>query len=522
MRLLPSFARLAFAPFAAVVALAGCAEVTGAPRIFVSNVPSGVHVAREDGDAMKLDRWELEPRVGLTRGYWVVGSEHEWRELWPSIDADRIPLLPTDIDFANELLLVAAPADHAVTEVRIHAAINTAEAGVHVYLTQSLPGKGCPAPPSDERVPVSAARVPRFSKEVHFHVEAKEDSPCEAPPEAKIGCRLEGPGDDFSDKLVVEPGKMVACRSEGKPGMRPTVDRTWSFRSLPQGTISKMTIAPSGSVVTFPTDVYGTYAVGLEVTDDLGRTSKGTADVQVAPPKDELVVQMVWTKFEPTDDPSTFPRVELHVAGDKTPIPVSKETTFASRNQPWILVHGDCTVGGEKLPAWCHSRAVAQTSIASVVTDLFPQYRIGVKYLDDRYAGQPVLCVRAFRGALASEWCDKAVRSEGNWWDVARVDAQTGKIPVPPAPPTPPPAPAAAPAASGGAAAVAAPVIDPNKPRKPGDPWSPTATATPTPNATPTPKPSPAPSASPQPKASAPASSSTTPKPRQPGDPWTP
>src|SRR5271154_7140480 len=107
--------------------------------------------------------------------------------------------------------------------------------------------------------------------------------------------------------------------------MRPTIDRTWSFRSLPQGTIAKMTIAPSGTVVTFPTDVFGTYAVGLEVTDDLARTSKGTTDVQVAPSKDDLVVQMMWTKFDPSDDPTTFPRVELHVAGDKTPIPVSRE-----------------------------------------------------------------------------------------------------------------------------------------------------------------------------------------------------
>ena len=499
-----------------------CADVTEGPRIFVSKVPSSGHIAREDGEAMKLTRWDLDPHAGLTRGYWAIGSEHEWRALWPAIEADRIPLLPGDIDFTKEILLVAAPTDREVTDVRIHAVIATPEVGVHVYLSQSVPGEGCPPPPKDERVPVSAVRVARFNQELHFHVEAKEEDPCEAPPEAKIGCRVTGPSDAFSTTLIAEPGKIISCMSQGKPGMRPTIDRTWSFRSLPQGTAAKMTMAQGGAGISFPTDAFGTYAVGLEVTDDLGRTSKATSEVQVAPPKDELVVQMLWTKFDPTDDPSTFPRVELHVVGDKTPIPVSKATTFASRNQPWILVRGDCTVANEKTaPAWCHSHAVAQTSIESVAIDAFPQYRIGVKYLDDRYEGQPVLCVRTFRGALASEWCDKAVRSEGNWWDVARIDAQTGK------PPAPPPAPAVvAPAASG----VPAAPIDPNKPRKPGDPWmpatapAPSATAKPT-APTPTPKPAapatPAPSATTKPSAT-PIPSASPAKPRQPGDPWTP
>ena len=254
--------------------------------------------------------------------------------------------------------------------------------------------------------------------------------------------------------------------------------------------------------------------------------------MEVAPSKDELVVQMLWTKFDPTDDPSTFPRVELHVAGDKTPIPVSKATTFALRNQPWIWVKGDCTVGGDKLPAWCHSKAVAQTSIASVVTDAFPQYRIGVKYLDDRYEGSPAWCIRAFRGALASEWWATSSCAPRSWWDVARVDATTGKIPVPPPPPPPPPAPG-----------PRRPL--PRQPRRRqrrrlrssirttreslerrGHRWPrAAASATPAPKASATPTPTPPPkraaTATPAPMP-APSASSTPAKPRQPGDPWKP
>jgi hypothetical protein len=220
----------------------------------------------------------------------------------------------------------------------------------------------------------------------------------------------------------------------------------------------------------------------------------------------------------------------LHVVGDKTPIVPTKATTFASRNQPWILVirdKGDCALGNDKPPDWCHTKVIGPTTTAEVKTDAFPQYRIGVRYLDDRYAGQPVLCVRAFRGALASEWCDKAVRSEGNWWDVSRVDATTGK---PPEPPKPPPPPTPPPAASGSAA----PVVPSNGQRKPGEAWSPMAAATSKPSATPaasaarppaassaTPPTAPAP-AKPTPSATPAPVPSGSAKPRQPGDPWTP
>jgi hypothetical protein len=445
---------------------AACSDVTVPARVFVSKVPSGVHAAREDGDVLNLTRWELEPRVGLTRGYWIVKSERQWRDLWPTIEADRIPLLPQGTDFGTEMLIVAAPTEAAATGARIHQAIDTSEQGVHIYVSQVLPGLGCPetARHAEDRVPVDLARVRSVDKEIHFHVDTKNEDPCAPPSEAKVACRLEGTTDSPEERLSVEPGKTVACVSQGKLGSRAMVDRTWSFRTLPRGTTTKMTIAPGSGGITFGTDAFGTYAVGLEVTDDLGRTTRATTDVVVAPPKDALVVQMLWTKFQPNDDPSTFPRVELHLVGERPPpppLPGHLLPPMAARSQPWILVHGDCALESDKPPPWCHVRTLAQTTIEEASTDAFPEYRIGVHYADDRYAGQPVLCVRTFRGALTSEWCDEKVRSEGNWWDVATVDALTGKVPVPPTPPAPPasasPAPtsAAAPPASSGSAKAA-------------------------------------------------------------------
>ncbi len=469
----------------------------------MSKVPQGVHAAREDGDALKLVRWDMDPHSGLTRGYWIVRSEREWRELWPTLDADRIPLLPHGIDFSSEMLVVAAPTEASATGARIHQVIDSPEGGIHIYVSQILPGPGCPTT-SLEKVPVDLARVRLLDKEIHFHVDTKNDDPCAPPTEAKIACRVDGTSDEFRERLSVDPGKTVSCLSRGKIGTGATIDRTWSFRATPAGSTAKMTIAPGEGSIRFSTDAFGTYSVGLDVTDDLGRTARATTDVDVAPPKDALVVQMLWTKFQPEDDPSTFPRVELHLLGDKPPPPPPPGKMLApvaSRSQPWILVHGDCTVENEKPPPWCHAHALARTSIEEVSTDAFPQYRIGVHYGDDRYAGQPVLCVRTFRGVLASEWCDDKVRSEGNWWDVGRVDALTGKVPVPPAPPpapsaSPSPAPSASPAAHGSA------------PPAP----SASASAAPTPSA----------SAAPAPPTSPSAKKAATPKPKGSADPWTP
>lgn len=406
-------------------------------------MPQGVHTAREEGEALKVTHWDMDPRPGLTRGYWVVKSERAWRDLWPTIEADRIPLLPDGINFATQMLVVAAPNELAATGARVHQVIDTSENGVHVYVSQQLPGMGCPAEKRDDKVPVDLALVTSVDKEVHFHVETRNDDPCSPPPEAKIGCHASGDAAAYSENLTVDPGKKVSCLSQGKPGSRPIADRTWSFRSLPPGAETKMTITNNGATIAFDTDVYGTYAVGLEVSDDLGRTAKATSDVNVFPSKDALVVQMVWTKFQPSDDPSTFPRVELHVMGDKTPLPTvalpGRAIPMAARSTPWILVKGDCTLQNEKPPAWCKGKAIGVTSIEELPVDAFPQYRIGVHYVDDRFPGQPVLCVRTFRGDAAAEWCDDKPRSAGSWWDVSRIDSLTGKVPVPPPPPPPKP-----------------------------------------------------------------------------------
>jgi len=54
----------------------------------------------------------------------------------------------------------------------------------------------------------------------------------------------------------------------------------------------------------FPIDVFGTYSVQAEVTDEGGRKSSLTASIEALPSRTrDVVVQLVWTNFDVSDDP---------------------------------------------------------------------------------------------------------------------------------------------------------------------------------------------------------------------------
>jgi hypothetical protein len=52
-----------------------------------------------------------------------------------------------------------------------------------------------------------------------------------------------------------------------------------------------------------------------------------------------------------------------------------------------------------------------------------------VKYIDDRYAGGPSVCVRAFfQGTQSAEICDKEIRKAGELWKVGALSAKSGSF----------------------------------------------------------------------------------------------
>ena len=231
--------------FAVVAALTACSDVTIPSRVFVSKVPSGVHVAREEGDPLKLTRWEMDPRAGLSRGYWVVRSEREWRDLWSGRRRPN-PAAPARDRLQRARCSSSRPRRRRKRRTRGFTRSSTRRRGESTSTSRrSFPASGARLR-ADDRVPVDLARVRSLDKEVHFHVDTKNEDPCAPPSEAKIACRVDGTTDTYQEKLSVDPGKTVSCRSQGKLGSRAMVDRTWSFRALPNGTVAKMTVAEGG------------------------------------------------------------------------------------------------------------------------------------------------------------------------------------------------------------------------------------------------------------------------------------
>jgi hypothetical protein len=443
--ILSALARRRFALSAFLLASA-CSAVTPPPRVTVLKTPPQDRGLREEGTPLKLKRWEIDRRTGLTRGFTVVRSEREWRDLWPTLDAERIPLLPRDLSFSREMLIVSSPTNPNVVESDVRAAVETSEMGLHVYVTQTLPGEACPAKEDKERSPYDIVRVQRVDKEIRFHLDSTRDEPCEALPEPKITCRVNGTTDKFTEKLSVPAGKGVACIAAGEPGPRATFDRTWTWDGLPKGTFAKMAVAKNGTGVSFTPDLFGSYGLRLEVLDDLGRKAAATTKIDVQPPRAGLVLQMAWTKFDPTDDPSTFPRLEMYATTDPAPAPPKKGAPAPKAR--WGVSKNECSTE-EIPPAWCTVKQIGPTIVMEVARDAGKLVRMGVHYTDERVEGQPVVCIRAYRdGAQTAEVCDPAARAAGTWWEPSALDSETGKIAeaaattATPAPSTPP-APAA-------------------------------------------------------------------------------
>ena len=421
--------------FAFLLSSLSCSTVAPPTRVLVSRTPTGDRAMHEEGEPLKVNRWDPETaRKGLSRGFFVVKNELEWRTLWPTLEADRIPLLPRDLDFSKEMLLVSSPTDGEAIASEVKSATETEQNGVHVYVTQELPGMGCPAKPKDsDTIAYDLARVRRVdNKDVRFHVDTVRAEPCGDAPGTKITCRPNGKPGTFVDKLSVGPGTDVACIASSTTASRPVFDRTWTFMALPPGSTTKMTVGSGGAGVSFVTDVFGKYVLQLEITDDLQRKGTTTNEVEVAPPKDVLALQMMWTKFDPNEDVTTFPRVELHVLGVTPPEVVKKATVIARQTAPavkWGKVV-DCNVENDKPPYWCVAKVAGSTTVMTLDRTSAPRFAIGVHYTDERVAGQAVLCVRAFRdGKMQTELCDTSPEKEGAWWEPGVIDGESGKTP---------------------------------------------------------------------------------------------
>jgi hypothetical protein len=420
---------------------AACSTFAPPTNIHILHVPSGDRAVQEEGTSLKLSRWEIAlAREGLKRGYFVVKSDLEWRELWPRVDSDKVPLLPSDIDFNHEMLLVASPGSPDATASQLKTVILTDRA-IHVYSTETELGVDCPPNPDVASKNYDLVRVQRVDdKDVTFHIDTDFGVACGKPPTAGITCKPDHTTATLTGKLSVEPATKVACVVSGLDSSRPVFDLTWVWDSIPLGSAAKIDVATGSRGVTFIPEVIGTYRLALEVSDDLARKGTVTVDIDVPPPAAPLSLQMVWTKLDANDDPSTFPRIDLHAMGVTVPAAAPGKPAPKAPEVPWATAKGcsaAMTVAAAAPaaagalpagPAWCTAKTAGSTTLMTLDPNASKAYALAVHYTDDRVPGQPILCIRAYRdGKMQAERCDPDKRNADSWWNVAVLDSATGK-----------------------------------------------------------------------------------------------
>jgi hypothetical protein len=441
-------------PWLGVALVVACSTFAPPTNVLITRTPPGDRAVQEEGTNLPLNHWDIGfAREGLKRGFFVVKSDLEWRGLWPSTDPDKVPLLPYNLDFAREMLIVSSPSDPEATASEVRAAILT-DRSVHVYVTQTVLGADCPSTQDSAAKNFALVRVQRIDdKDVSFHVDTAFGDPCGAAPEAGITCKRDHSDDPLTADLKVEPGTKVACIASGLKASRPIFDLTWIWDALPLGSTAKIDVAKGSHGVTFVPDVIGTYRLALEVSDDLARKGKVAGGITVVPPPGPLSLQLAWTKVEAQDDPATFPRIELRVFGLTAEAVASVNARAASMagivdgggslrfipdaaappgtivrpSVSWTLVKA-CTAS---VPlSWCTAKVAGATTVAALDPSWASEFAVAVYYIDERVPGQPIACVRSYRdGKMGAERCDTEKRNAESFWEVGVIDAVTGKTP---------------------------------------------------------------------------------------------
>jgi len=424
------------------IVAASCTVFAPPTHVVVLHTSSADHAVVEEGTNLNINHWQPDtPPTAIDRGFFVVKSDLEWHQHWGDTDTNKVPALPAELNFSKEMLLIAAPGERDAVTSEIRTVVVTEQA-VHVYVNEAVPGMDCSAPDKDKAYDL--ARVPLVDgKDVIFHIDTSPGDPCGKAPEARITCRPEGTNGPFQEKLAADPGTKVGCIVGSFTSPRPIIDLTWTFSSLPLGATAKMVVGNRGTAISFTPDVFGTYGLQVEILDDLQRKGSTVTQVDVTP-KQPLVLQMIWTKFDPNDDPATFPRIELHglqlnadgsmVAAGAQPTtgPISLGAHGAplpgAAGAPPIVWTGKGGCAADSPASFCKAAAVGFTTEMTLDPKTARLFAVGVHYTDERVSGQPVACVRVYRvGTLVADLCDSTAHKDDTWWQAAVLDSDTGK-----------------------------------------------------------------------------------------------
>ncbi len=289
-----------------------------------------------------------------------------------------------------------------------------------MYVRERLPGRDCPATRESGPPPMDVIDLASTGADIQVHLDRVRDETCGPPPEAVVVCRVAGSGSQGSTNLVASPGQKIDCdsnRSRARTGN--ILDRGWQLDPAP-GSTTKLTVGPRSLGVTFVPDAWGTYRVGVEVSDQAKAGSAFALVEAPPPPAGVLPIELHWMKIARSDDASMYPRVELHVAE------VAASASGAAAQGE------DCSATTAK--TWCDVHVTGTVQRAIVRPEPGKTYRAYVVYDDFRLKGAPMACVRTFpigrpppKGAqpLSARVCDDTLRSAASTWDLGPLDPTT-------------------------------------------------------------------------------------------------
>lgn len=390
--------------------LGHAAACSTTPAISVTHFSGGDKPPEVAGDAVKMKRGTLESYAGLRGGFYVVRSPEDWRVAWQSGDA---PPVPATLDTVHSMLVLAAAEEKETTQIRVQRIVETGSL-VHVWVKETKAGEGCE--PKKERNAFDAVTTPRIDKPIKFYVETERGESCGAPPLATVQCRV-GNAPNWVEKSVAQPGDKVDCMMNAESrGAFAVVDRVLGVAEFPGGSSAKLAYLPGNATRgSFSVDVFGTYSLRGEGTDEAGRKGIGLASVSVLPPKSrDVIVQVVWTNFDANDDPETFPRTKLKALERKGPKSGAKLR--------------ECSSEGTHAADTCEIRHQASyTHMTLKASDR--KMALSVQYVDERIEKGPLLCINTyFDGAKTAETCDRKHRDADEKWDLGALDMATGRF----------------------------------------------------------------------------------------------
>ena len=404
--------------FIAVLAClaAGC---TPTPPVTVVHVngKAGPIPTSEDGpgDALRLKKSSAPDFTGLRGGAYVVRTQADWAAMWKGASTEP-PALPDGLDLASHMLLAVATDDAIVTKLEISRAAETGTF-VTVWVKQTMLGEGC-VHKADERSGLDAVLTQRIDKPIKFVVEDEDAPSCGAPPKAEVSCRV-GAAKTWTPKITAKQGDLVECElASVATGKYELIDQVLTLSDAPPASKAKLSFSKGSVRAKLAPDVYGTYAVRAEATDEAGRKGTATAMIEVLPKKTrDVLLQLTWSNTDAVDPSTPLPRVLLRVAQNgakgqrcsaEVPVPGLCE---AKARGPYTYMK--IPAGSRKLP-------------------------LSLLYLDERAQDGPTPCVNVwFNGERTATVCDADHRHAEDKWELGQLDTSTGKMVVIPKPPPP-------------------------------------------------------------------------------------